>query len=72
MKENIKFNRIKAVLAEKEKTSKWLYETLEVSKITVSRWCRNDVQPSVELFFKIAHLLDVNVSDLLVDENPFD
>ena len=40
-------NRIKAVLAEKQLTSKWLAERLEKSENTVSKWCSNKVQPSL-------------------------
>lgn len=64
--EKIKFNRIKAVLAEKDRTSKWLYEQMGTSKITVSRWVRNDRQPSIETLFIIAELLEVQVETLLL------
>lgn len=59
-------NRIKVVLAEKSKTNLWLAEQLNVSKITVSRWCTNDMQPTVEGLFSIAKALNVDVRDLLV------
>ena len=61
-----RFNRIKIVLIEKEKTNIWLAEKLGVSKAAVSKWCTNDNQPTVENLFKIADLLDVNVCELLV------
>lgn len=64
--EEIKYNRLKAVLAEKDRTSRWLYEKLGVSKITVSRWVRNDRQPSIEKLYEIAESLNVEVSDLLL------
>lgn len=63
--ESKRYNRIKAVLADKDKTSKWLYETLGVGKMTVSRWVRNDRQPDLETLFKIAEVLKVDVCDLL-------
>ena len=47
-------NRIKAVLAEKQKTSKWLAEQLGKSETTISRWCTNEVQPSLETMLEIA------------------
>ena len=59
-------NRIKVVLAEKSRTNLWLAEQLNVSKITVSRWCTNDMQPTVEGLFSIAKALNVDVRDLLV------
>lgn len=60
------FNRIKAVLAEKQKTNIWLAEEVNVNKGTVSKWCTNDMQPTVEMLFDIAKALDVDVQDLLV------
>ncbi len=60
------YNRIKAVLAEKGKTNIWLAEELEKNKTTVSKWCTNDVQPTIETLFKVAKVLDVDVRELLV------
>jgi len=60
-------NRIKAVLAEQEKTSKWLAEQVEKSACIVSKWCNNVVQPDLNTLDKIAKLLDVNVKELLND-----
>ena len=59
-------NRLKAVLAEKQLTSKWLAERLEKSENTVSKWCSNKVQPSLENLIEIAKILDIEVRDLLV------
>lgn len=58
-------NRIKVMLAEKKKTNKWLAEQLGVNPATVSKWCTNASQPSLESLVKIAELLDVNYTDLL-------
>lgn len=58
-------NRIKIVLVEKQKTGKWLAEQLGRDPATVSRWCSNTMQPSIETFTKIAELLNVDVKDLL-------
>ena len=63
MKKNI--NRIKVVLVDKGKTNKWLAAELGVSAPTVSKWCTNDAQPSLETLMKLAILLDVKVDDLL-------
>lgn len=60
-----KYNRIKIVLIEKEKTSKWLAEALGKDKSTVSRWCTNDMQPSIETLFEIAKVLEVEAQELL-------
>ena len=62
---NNDLNRIKVMLAEKKKTSKWLAEQLGVNPATVSKWCTNASQPSLESLVKIAELLDVNYTDLL-------
>ena len=57
-------NRIKVVLVEKKKTGKWLAEQLSKDPATVSRWCSNTIQPPVEVFTKIAELLDIDVREL--------
>ena len=61
-----RYNRIKIVLAEKEKSAKWLAEQLDKDKSTVSRWCTNDMQPTIETFYKIAEILDIEVRELFV------
>jgi transcriptional regulator with XRE-family HTH domain len=61
----IQLNRIKAVLAEKGRSNLWLAERLGRNAATVSRWCTNDNQPSLETLYQIAILLDVNIRDLL-------
>ncbi len=58
-------NRLKAVLAEQEKTNKWLAENLNKNETTISRWCTNEVQPSMDNFVAIASLLKVDVKDLI-------
>ena len=62
-----KVNRLKVVLVEKEKTSKWLAETLGKDPATVSKWCTNTTQPSIEPFLEIARLLEVDIKELLVE-----
>jgi DNA-binding XRE family transcriptional regulator len=63
---NIKpINRLKAVLAEKGRTNKWLAEMLHKNETTISRWCTNEVQPSMETFINIAKLLNVDVKELI-------
>ena len=61
-----RYNRLKIVLAEKERTGTWLSEQMGHSISTVSRWMTNKVQPSVEQLYEIARLLDVDVKELLV------
>lgn len=59
-------NRIKAVLAEEGRTNKELADQLGVAEPTVSRWCTNTQQPSLEMLFKIAKVLKRDVRGLLV------
>lgn len=61
----MKINRLKIVLIEQSKTSKWLANKLGKSASTVSRWCTNEVQPSVETLTEIAKLLNVDIKELL-------
>lgn len=60
------YNRIKAVLAEERKTNMWLAEKLQMSPNTVSKWCTNQMQPTIETLFRIANVLEVEARDLLV------
>ena len=64
--DNVRYNRIKAVLAEQDKTGTWLSEQMGRNLGTVSRWMTNKIQPSVEQLFDIAKHLDVDVRELLV------
>ncbi len=58
-------NRIKVVLVEKKKTNKWLAEQLGKDPATVSKWCTNSCQPTLETIIKISQLLDVEVNSLI-------
>ena len=62
-----RINRIKVVLAEKQKTNKWLAEQLGKNTTTVSKWCTNSSQPDIQTLAKIAELLDVSMEGLLVN-----
>lgn len=59
-------NRIKIVLVEQGRTNKWLADKLGKNTTTVSRWCTNDMQPSLETLVQISDVLNVNVRELLV------
>jgi len=63
---NEDINRIKVVLVEQKKTSKWLAEQLGKDPTTVSKWCTNKVQPGLETLRDIANYLEVDVKDLLI------
>jgi hypothetical protein len=58
-------NRLKVVLVEKRKTGVWLAEELGVSPITISKWCSNKTQPSLQTLDKIANLLEIDPRDLI-------
>lgn len=58
-------NRIKVVLAEQKKTAKSLAQDLGKDPATVSKWCTNASQPSLEMLVKIAQNLDVDIRQLL-------
>ena len=57
-------NRLKLVLVEQKKTSKWLSEELGVSPSTVSKWCTNSSQPDLETIAMISKLLDAGIEEL--------
>lgn len=59
-------NRIRVVLAEQDRTNKWLAEKVGKSRTTVSRWCTNEMQPSLETLREIAEVLGVDIRELLV------
>lgn len=58
-------NRIKVVLVEKKRTSKWLAGELGKDPATISKWCTNSSQPDLQTPTKVAQLLDVDISELL-------
>lgn len=61
-------NRIKVVLVEKKKTSKWLSEQMGVTPSTVSKWCTNSSQPDLNSLLKITDLLEVDIKELITRE----
>jgi len=58
-------NRLKIVLVEQKKTSKWLAEELGKNPSTVSKWCTNVSQPDLQTLNRIAELLDIDVKSLI-------
>ena len=65
MERSKNINRLKVVLAEKQRTNKWLAEQLDKDPATVSKWCPNTAQPGLETLVEIAKVIDVDVKDLL-------
>lgn len=62
-------NRIKAALAERNLTSKWLANVIEKSENTVSRWCSNRTQPSLEQLQIIADVLNTDIRSLIATQS---
>ena len=58
-------NRLKVVLAEKQRTNKWLAEQLGKDQTTISKWCTNSSQPDLGNLMLIAKILDVELTDLV-------
>ena len=58
-------NRLKILLAEKKKTNKWLCEQLGVNPTTVSKWCTNSSQPSLEMVLKMMEVLDADINQII-------
>ena len=67
--ESHKINRLKVVLVENGKTGKWLAEQVGKNEATVSRWCSNKMQPSLDMLVKIAGLLNVDPRQLINGSN---
>lgn len=63
--ENKDLNRIKVVLAEKKRTNKWLAEQMGKDPATVSKWCTNASQPSLQNLMEAARLLEVSIEELV-------
>lgn len=65
-------NRLRVIMADKNLTNQNLADKLGVSEITVSRWRTNTIQPSINQFIQIAHLLKVDIKDLLEDKFEYE
>lgn len=59
-------NRLKVVLVEKKKTARWLADKMGKDPATISKWCTNTSQPSIETLAEIAKLLEADIRDLLI------
>ena len=68
--EKLILNRLRVVLAEKNKSNKWLAEQLKVNSNTVSKWIVNSQQPNLKTFYKISVILEVDMKDLFESTWP--
>lgn len=64
--DEIRLNRIKVVLAEKNKTGLWLGQQIGKSSCTISKYINQKVQPDLITLNRIANVLDIDVKELLV------
>jgi len=62
----MRINRIKVVLVENGKKNKWLAKQMRKNESTVSNWCTNESQPSLETLIEVANTLKVDVRELLI------
>ena len=61
----MEINRIKVALAETRRKNKWLAEQIGKDESTISQWCTNARQPSLENLLRIAYVLDIDIRELL-------
>ena len=62
-------NRIKQVLEQNGLTQIWLSEKLGKSYNMVNSYARNRRQPSIEILFKIAEILDMEAKELIQERD---
>jgi len=61
-------NRIKEVLGEKGIKQVWLAERLGKSYNMVNSYVQNRRQPSLEVLYQIAKILNVDIKDLIISK----
>jgi transcriptional regulator with XRE-family HTH domain len=59
-------NRIKEILKDKGISQTWLAKEMEKSYPAINDYARNKRQPSLEDLYKIAEILNVDISELLI------
>lgn len=65
----MKYNRIKEVLEDSQRSQKWLSDQLDISVVSVSNWCQNRKQPSLKTIHQISEILNCNPSELIYNTN---
>ena len=61
----MEINRLQVVLAEKKRKNVWLADRIGKNQTTISQWCTNQRQPSLETLIKIASVLEVDARELI-------
>lgn len=59
--------RLKEILEEKHRTQVWLSEAIGVSVVSVNNWCQNKNEPSLKTLYRIAEVLNVKISEILIE-----
>ena len=62
-----RLNRIDDLLAEIERSRKWLSDKTGINYRTVVRYCNNEAQPRLDKLKIIASVLEVKMCDLIND-----
>lgn len=57
------------MLVEKGRTNKWLAVQVGKDPATISKWCTNAAQPSLEMLLQVAKVLEVEVKDLIREQD---
>lgn len=68
MSGKVKLNRIKATLVEHDITIGELCQAIGKSRPTVSRWCSNEIQPTLDSLFDIAEFLNISSHELIYEQ----
>ena len=58
-------NRIREVLKDKGISQTWLADKMGKSYNTINEYARNKRQPSIEVLFKIAEILNMEAKELI-------
>ena len=61
-------NRIKEALEKENVSQAKLARALDMSPNTISRYCRNEVQPTLNALSKIAKYLKIDIRELIAQE----
>lgn len=69
-KEKRNLNRLRVILADKNKTNRWLAEQLMVTESTISKWVTNSHQPPLETLYEISILFRIDIHDLIESTLP--
>lgn len=59
----VNLNRLKKLLANSDKTNKWLAEQLGKDPVTISKWCTNTTLPNILTLSKILDLLQIGMRE---------